>query len=177
MICNCIESAVEIIGLCDPATLTFEDVDPALATDRNWSELSIPEVLTLPCQKPDIESIDKVYIQVRIISQRIIETPEGTKNQEGTTLTGKKLIVEGILHQKIVYTAAVRQQSVHAAHFDIPFSTFIVLKSTIAVTDLLCIDSCVEDVFVQAVNSRQIFKNVTLFLRAKPAPASPCHIV
>ncbi len=172
MFCNCSQSAVEIIGLCDPSLLTFEDT--ANPKDRNWTELSVPEVLTLPCEKPNIESIDKVYIQVKIISKRIIETPKGLENVEGTTLTGKKLIVEGTLTQKIVYTAAVCQQSVHSAHFNIPFSAIIVLRSDFCLNDELCIDSCIEDVFVLAVNQRQIFKNVTLFLRAKPASMSPC---
>lgn len=174
MLCKCSENAVEIIGLCDPSKITFET--SSNPTDRNWSEISIPEVLTLPHQKPDIESVDKIYIQVKIISKRIIETPIGTRNQEGTILTGKKLIVEGIICQKIVYTAAVCKQSVHSAHFNIPFSAFIVLNPAITLTDILCIDTCIEDVFVKAVNNRQIFKNLTLFLRAKPAPASPCQI-
>ncbi|MCX7615579.1 MAG: DUF3794 domain-containing protein [Clostridiales bacterium] len=175
MFCKCVDSAVEIVGLCDPLKIVFEDVQNP--KDRNWSEISIPEVLTLPCQKPNIESIDKVYIKVKIISKRIIATPVGTKNEEGTKLTGKKMLVEGILCQKIVYTAAVCQQSVHSAHFNVPFSTFIVLNPEISLTDTVCIETCIEDVFVKAVNCRQIFKNVTLFLRAKLAPPSPCHTV
>ncbi|WP_455539206.1 hypothetical protein [Terrisporobacter sp.] len=38
------------------------------------------------------------------------------QNAEGTYLTGRKLIVGGILKQKIVYTAEVENQSMHSVH-------------------------------------------------------------
>lgn len=47
-------------------------------------------------------------------------------NEEGTCLTGRKLVIEGILRQKVVYTANVSSQSVHSAHFCIPFSAFVI---------------------------------------------------
>lgn len=47
-------------------------------------------------------------------------------NEEGTCLTGRKLIVEGTLNQKIVYTAQVTTQSVHSAHYETPFIAFII---------------------------------------------------
>ena len=47
-------------------------------------------------------------------------------NAEGTCLTGRKLIVEGVLKQKIVYTAEVEEQSVHSAHYEVPFIAFLI---------------------------------------------------
>lgn len=47
-------------------------------------------------------------------------------NEEGTCLTGRKLIVEGTLKQKIIYTGLVDSQSVHSAHNCIPFTAFII---------------------------------------------------
>lgn len=47
-------------------------------------------------------------------------------NKEGTCLTGRKLVIEGVLKQKLVYTANVETQSVHSAHFEIPFSAFVI---------------------------------------------------
>ncbi|MBN8193283.1 DUF3794 domain-containing protein [Bacillus sp. NTK074B] len=168
---NC-NHAVQIIGLCNPDTIVFENE----TDNNNFTEISIPEVLTVPYQKPDIETIDKVFVQVKILSKRVIETPSsgGLENEEGTILTGYKLIVEGVLKQKVVYTALNEVQSVHSAHFNVPFSTFIVLPATATLEDHYCIESCVEDVFVKALNPREIFKNVTLFLRAKLLPENPC---
>lgn len=47
-------------------------------------------------------------------------------NEEGTCLTGRKLVIEGFLKQKVVYTANVSSQSVHSAHFTVPFSAFVI---------------------------------------------------
>lgn len=169
MSCNSCQEGdvVQIIGLCDPDKFTWLPVsDPS---DKNWTEISIPEVLKIPIQKPDIEHIDQVFISVKIISLKLIETPSATvENAEGTRLTGRKLIVEGIVNQKIVYTAEVDDQSVHSAHFEIPFSAFIIMPANTPENSEFKIDKCVEDVFVKALDNRTIFKNVTLFLRAIP---------
>lgn len=112
------------------------------------------------------------------------------QNAEGTILTGRKLIIEGVLKQKIVYTANVDVQSVHSAHFEIPFVSFIIpyakfegltydptingfyFNPNTEITPDLCeefsIDTCIEDIFACLINERQVFKNVTLFLYAKP---------
>lgn len=187
MSCKCSNNEiVDVVGLCNPDNISEifgQNPDPKLLS---WTEISIPEVLVIPPQKPDIETIDKVLIDVKIISKRVVKTPGSDfvactpiptplpddENEEGTKLTGRKLIVEGILNQKIVYTADVPQQNVHSAHFNVPFSAFIVIPQCIDGVDSLditfCVQKCVEDVFVKAFNKREIFKNVTLFLRALP---------
>ncbi|MCF8010378.1 MAG: DUF3794 domain-containing protein [Clostridiales bacterium] len=168
---KCIHNGtVEVIGLCDPETIQFEDVPAADAVDRNWTEISIPEVLAVPDKKPSIEQINKVFIDVKIISQKIISTPNvNTENLEGSLVTGRKLIIEGMLEQKVLYTADVPEQSIHTTHFNVPFSAFIVLREDTTLEDEFDIDICVEDVFVDSFSPREIFKNVTLFLRARPA--------
>lgn len=172
MTCNCLNNqAIEIIGLCNPEDITF--IDSTEPLDRNWTEISIPEVLTIPIEKPDVEFIEKIFVKVKIISKRVIATPDYLyENNEGTKLTGRKLIVEGIIKQKIVYTADVPEQSVHSAHFEVPFSAFIVLTASENIEEKFCIDVCVEDVYAKVFNCRDIFKNVTLFLRAYPAPTN-----
>lgn len=171
--CNCNQNnqAIDIIGLCDPTSMLITNLD-------SWTEISIPEVLRIPCAKPDIENIDKIFINVKIISKRVINTPnsEGAINAEGTKLTGKKLIVEGILNQKIVYTADVPEQSVHSAHFKVPFSAYIVIPTDTALEDKFCVETCLEDVYVKVFNKKDIFKNVTLLLKAQLIvdPIIPC---
>lgn len=125
-------------------------------------------------------------------------------NAEGTCLTGRKLIIEGELNQKIVYTADVDIQSVHSAHYEVPFIAFIIpyasfeglvyeegiVVSAPGVTPVVTINGfrynpevginpnlCeefniyaeIEDIYVTALDPRTIFKNVTLFLKAKIA--------
>ncbi|MFD3156311.1 DUF3794 domain-containing protein [Haloimpatiens sp. FM7330] len=165
MSCKCLNDVVDVIGLGE-----CEDID--LTENLSWTEISIPEVFYIPCEKPEIETIDKVFVKVDIISKRLVDTPAPPnatdENQEGTRLSGKKLVIEGILKQRVVYTADVPQQTVHSAHFCKPFSAFIVIDPADIAEEKFDVETCIEDVFIMPINKKKIFKNVTLFLRAIP---------
>lgn len=128
-------------------------------------------------------------------------------NEEGTCLSGRKLIIEGILKQKVVYTGLVTTQSVHSVHNEIPFTAYVIpyakfvgvepVENVTVIADMngdpcetititafpfdsenlpavdlceeFCVNAYVEDVFAHAMDCRTIFKNVTLFLYAKPS--------
>lgn len=132
-----------------------------------------------------------------------------TPNEEGTCLTGRKLVIQGFLNQKVVYTGDVSVQSVHSAHYSVPFSAFIVVYAKFEgltftqdelirtlespttpipvsgfgynctfdinenlIVDLceeFCVDVYVEDIFANELDERTVFKNVTLFLSARPS--------
>lgn len=165
---------IDIIGLCDPTIIDYNFTDYPY-----WTQISIPENLIIPSHKPDIEQINSVNISVNILRKKVIVTPVSTgANQEGKILTGRKIIIEGELCQTIQYTADVPEQSVHSAHFIVPFSAFIVVPNKIKGVDTLNINfdinPCVEDVFVKAFSNREIFKNVTLFLQAVPTASEEC---
>lgn len=172
--CECREEEMFIVkGACSQSRLESL-LQPG---DVRWTQIFVPEVLCVPEQKPDVEELISVTSSVQIIAQRVIRTPvfidpDGRpvviQNQEGTFLTGRKLVIEGVLKQKIVYTAANPEQSVHAAHFDVPFSAFIILEPTDLLTQRFKIEACIEDIFVTRITARQIFKNVTLFIKATP---------
>ena len=113
------------------------------------------------------------------------------ENTEGEILTGRKLIIEGTLKQKVVYTALVDEQSVHSAHFEFPFLAFLIPYANFEgltydptingfyfnpeepIVPNLCenfsVETMVEDIFIHALDDRTIFKNTTLFLYARPA--------
>jgi hypothetical protein len=168
---NCITTdIIDIVGLCDSTSLNL-DANPY------WTQLSIPENLLVPEEKPEIEQINSVNISVEIIRQKVVVTPKG-RNIEGKIETGRKLIIEGNLCQAISYTGAVLEQSVHTAHFIVPFSAFIIIPLKIRETDTLHINfqinPCIEDVFVKSFCGCEIFKNVTLLLQAVPTPSFGC---
>lgn len=155
-----VRDLVEIVGIAD----AFPTAPTAFA------QISVMEMLTIPAAKPDVEQILKVLIEGKISSIRVIATPTGT-GTGGLVLTGAKLAVEGVLRQKITYVATDVVQSVHAAEFDVPFSTFIVLPTlTVPITPGLAnqinVEPFIEDVFVNLEDPRTILKNVTLFLNA-----------
>jgi len=150
-----VKNLIEISGLAD----TLPQNPTA------FKQFTVQETLELPVAKPDIEQIVKVVAEVVITSIRVIRTPVGT-SLEGQVLTGFKLVVEGEVRQKIEYVADECTQSVHAAHFNIPFSTFIVLPGSFIVGTPVTVTGYIEDIFVEMINKRSIFKNVTILLDA-----------
>lgn len=147
---------IEVSGLAD--TLPDNPV--------NFKQLSIQETLSIPTAKPDVEQIVSVVAEINIKNTSVINTPTGTST-EGQKLTGKKLIVEGVISQKVEYVADEPTQSVHAAHFSVPFSTFIVLPETFELGTMVEVIGYIEDIFVQLLDKRTIFKNVTILLDAR----------
>lgn len=149
-------------------------------TDK-WTEFYLPEIVDIPIQKPDMEGIVEVHSCVEIISQRVIKTPvvigytdtagnfisgENIPNAECTNLTGRKLIIEGFLKQKVIYTAADDEQSLHSANFEIPFSTFIIIEKDTPLSQQFRITPYIEDIFVSRLSERSVFKNTTIFIKA-----------
>ncbi|MBM7625156.1 DUF3794 domain-containing protein [Sporohalobacter salinus] len=152
---------IEVVGVAE--------CFPELCSDCDfWTQISVPENLTIPEQKPDVEQLVKVSARVEIFSKRIVKTPVSCgPNLAGNCLTGRKLIIEGHLKQKVFYVADLPEQPVHAAHFQVPFSAFIIIPSDIDSCTKFRIIPYIEDVFVKMINKRDFFKNVALFLQAK----------
>lgn len=157
-----VNDLIEVVGVAD----SF----PKLDDDCNyWTQLTVAESFTIPEQKPDIEQLTKVVARVKIFSQKIVRTPRSCGcNPAGQKVTGKKLIIEGKLKQKVFYAADVEEQSIHAAHFQQDFSTFIVVPKKTKQHNKFRIDPYIEDVFVKQKGKRKGFKNVALFLHAVP---------
>lgn len=150
-----VKNLIEILGIADSLP-----ENPTV-----FKQFTIQETLTLPEAKPDIEQIVKVIAQVVINNTRVIRTPVGT-SLEGQVLSGYKLVVEGEVRQKIEYVADECTQSVHAAHFDVPFSTFIVLPVGFTIGTPITVTPYIEDIYIEALDKRTIFKNIILLLDA-----------
>ena len=146
-----------------------------------WTEFFLPEVVDIPDVKPNMEGIIEVRSCIEILSQRVVKTPivrgyegpNGTQilgntigNNECTNLTGRKLVIEGLLTQKVIYTAEVAEQSVHSAHFSIPFSTFIIIEPNTPLSQRFKVTPYIEDIYVCRLSERSIFKNTTIFIKA-----------
>jgi hypothetical protein len=154
--------ASRVFGLIEVSGLADElPVNPV-----NFKQLSVQETLYIPAAKPDVEQIVSVSAEVVIKCTNVITTPVGT-SEEGQILTGKKLIIEGIISQKVEYVADEPTQSVHAAHFNMPFSAFIVLPATFQKGTPVEVKGYIEDIFIELLDKRTIFKNVTILLDAR----------
>jgi len=158
---NVVRERVEGIGISN----TIPDPGP------HFTEICIPETVTLPEAKPDMEQLISVMVDAKVVSVRLINTPEGLSD-EGQNLTGKKLSIELELQQKVKYVADEPTQSVHAAHFNkLVSSIFIVVPANID-DNLITqgkykITPYIEDIYGEQLDKRTIFKNITLLIVAK----------
>jgi len=137
-----------------------------------FTQISIPETLTIPCEKPDMEQLVSVTVEAEIIALHLIDTP-CIKSYEGQLLSGKKLIMELRLIEKIIYVADEPTQPVHAAHFDKTLkSVFIVVPKEIEGTPIetllsqkkIKVTPYIEDIFAMQRDSKTVFKNITMLL-------------
>ena len=152
-----------------------------LTTDK-WVQFFVPEIVDIPELKPDMEDIISINSCVEILCQRVIKTPEVTgytnsngeyihgyeiDNAECTRLTGRKLIIEGLIKQKITYTALLPEQSLHSASYKIPFSVFIIIEKDTPLSKTFKVTPYIEDVYACRLSERSIFKNSTIFIKAQ----------
>lgn len=183
---TCDKELIDVSGTCNSSDVTEE-----LNLYPYWMQMYIPETLSIPPQKPDVETINAINISVNIIRTEVIKTPRSytravppvaIPNLEGKLLSGRKLIIEGELCQKVEYTANLIDQPVHSAHFFVPFSSYIVVPETIEFTNGTTtptildsldvnfeVNSCIEDVSISLINTRTFLKKVTLLLYATPS--------
>lgn len=133
---------------------------------NTFKQISIDENLCIPEVKPDIEEINDIKVEAEILGCHVISTPNITSN-EGQILCGYKLIVRGVLKEFLEYTSETKEQSVHSAHYSIPFSSFIILPPNYTLGSKIDVEAKVEDVYYKLIDNRCFFKNVTLLIKAK----------
>ncbi|MCM8709595.1 hypothetical protein M2651_00990 [Clostridium sp. SYSU_GA19001] len=139
---------------------------------KYFTEISIPEIIKIPSQKPNIEQLVEVLVEPEIMSMRLVDTP-CLKSYEGEMLSGKKLILELKLKEKIVYVADEVSQPVHAAHYEeVMRSVFIIVPKyidnfsidTLLKAGKVRVSPYIEDIYAEQKDNRTIFKNITLFI-------------
>lgn len=110
--------------------------------------------LIIPCTKPDIGAILDLFVTISISRIKLISSP-----------SGEKTIVYAMKHFKVLYEAVTLEQSVHAAHFNIPFCFCFhdVARPTEAFI-------AVEDIAINLSDCRSF--NTSLFLVGIPMSCS-----
>jgi hypothetical protein len=131
-----------------------------------FKQISVEGNLIIPEVKPDIEEVINVFVDAEILYKNIIRTSKG-ESFEGKTLTGYKLFIMGFLNQQVEYIGHNRNQSVHVAHFRVPFSTYVILPSNYCELFPVSIEIIIEDIFHFMINKREIFENITFMLYAR----------
>ncbi|PKM90807.1 MAG: hypothetical protein CVU87_01165 [Firmicutes bacterium HGW-Firmicutes-12] len=151
-----VQKLVWYTGLADELPLFNQPLD-------TFKQFIVQKNLVLPADKPNIEQIIQVDSRVIITSKRFIQTPIATSLEE-QRLTGWKLVVEGQIKLKVKYVADIATQNVHGAHFNVPFSIFIVLPPDFEEETLVDVESYVEAIYAQPLGKRKIFYNASMLL-------------
>lgn len=134
---------------------------------KAFKQIQLQDIMSIPLQKPDILQVISISVKVVIDSTNIISTTSG-KSCEGQIIASKKLVIEGKIQQKLEYIADLEVQPIHAAHFCLPFSSFIVLGEDIECHKQFEVTGYIEDVYIKQLDKRSVFKNVLLLLNAVP---------
>jgi hypothetical protein len=122
----------------------------------------VDDRLVIPPQKPDIEQVMTFSVSTEVTEWKVIATP-----------LGPKVIASGLVHIGVQYVAAVPEQSVHFAHFDIPWHEFFLCAEAPTTESICNVTACVEFAEFTVIDARTIEKTVILFLCATPCPP-PC---
>lgn len=139
---------------------------------KYFTEISIPETIKIPEIKPDMEQLVEVIVQAEIMSMRLVDTP-CMKSFEGQMLSGKKLILELKLKEKVVYVADEADQPVHAAHYEeVMRSVFIIVPKSVdgksiellLKSNKVRVIPYIEDIYAVQKDKRTVFKNITLLI-------------
>lgn len=123
--------------------------------------LCVPEV------KPEIEEVNEIYINVDVQAARLIDT-----------ILGPKLIIEGKVEIKAVYTAYNRVQSVHSAHWERKFYNYVLFPCVKEKSCNLGIKNVfigIEDVCVSSVKCRDLNLSVIFILCGSLCEESGCY--
>lgn len=149
------------------------------ANPKYFTELSVCETISLPCEKPDIGQLLSIMVDTKVTSLSIANTPESTST-EGQSLSGKKLTVELIILQKFKYVSDDPYQKVYALHHEKLLSLFVIVPrrfnkipiETLLRENRVNLQIYIEDISGKTRNKRTILGNITLLADVTIKPSS-----
>ena len=129
--------------------ITPQSEFPVCPPHHPCSQICQIDKLFLACQH-DIQRILKVIVTISICSFKIINTP-----------IGKKVVVHGLKHIRVISSIDKHCNCTHTACFDIPFCLFIKLKDFDTAIVKIC--AIVEDVSVQCLKNQFLLVSSVIF--------------
>ncbi len=135
----------------DVSGITSASQFPKCPPRHPFTEFCETDKLCIPQPNPNIRDILEVCVNVVIFSSKIICTP-----------VGRKVLVEGKKQIKVTFAADDPCQSVHCAHFEIPFCSLILLGSN--KNELVQICAAIEDISVRCIDCRCLAVTTVIFI-------------
>lgn len=174
---NSINPNLQTLGIYSQAKI--EDI--LESTDTMWTMFTIPEIHDLPANSLPIDKITSVYGCIDVISQSVVRTPtvsnytskgviiqgETIPNSQCTTITGKKLIVELLLTEKVSYISTAPASQLYSATFKFPYSAFIIVDENTPVSQCLKITPYIINLCCCKLSETNIFSSTLVFIKAE----------
>ncbi|MGL4913861.1 MAG: hypothetical protein ACRC3Y_15675 [Romboutsia sp.] len=161
--------------LCIPSTMVkIEDINE-VSLDINIDCIKLIET---PYSKKNYvvalldDSGNIVYEDGKVKSCTCCKAFTLESNEEGTCISGRKLLVNGLLKQKIIYTGDNFSQSVHMFKHEYPFSTYIIVYAKFKDISALTTDIVVID---PLDNTKTIIIDGYLYNNNNPVEVNLCE--
>ena len=134
-----------------------------------YDQIAIDSKLIIPPQKPPIEYILDTIVEVEIDKKEVIDTPLLYPEDELIDppiepRQLRKVIITGYVNIKIVYSALVPDQKVHAAHFKVPFCDLFEWPGGPPQGTPIEVDTIIEKQVFLREDERRIFKALLIRL-------------
>ena len=151
---NCFEYNGSIFrkGVMITGMPTEEELESLFTNDVGFEQLDITERVIIPEVKPDVEQIQSMHLKTCVV-------------RAWAATSAEKVMIDGLLTQKITYTACDSKQSVHTVEFQTHFSHFVDVDSTFALQGIDLTRFIVfapRDAFIEIINGRELFKNILI---------------
>lgn len=125
--------------------------------------------LCIPRVKPDIEYVEELQVNVKIGDVKKIDT-----------ILGEKLVVQGKILIKAIYTADNAVQSLHSSHWERDFAEYILFEKGERYRKRISVKRVfagVEDISIIEVDSRGINVSIIYVLCPEMANCRNCNEV
>lgn len=131
-------------------------------TIATFKEININGDICLEDTEPNIYEVAGVETEYIIIDNYYISTIESV-SYDNQILTGKKVVVNGVIRERIEYVADNELKTVYVLFREYPLSTFMIIpkgKSEVRMN----FNVEIESVYFNAINKRKIFRDINLVL-------------
>lgn len=127
-----------------------------------FTEIVIDHNLVIPDHKPPAECLLDSVIDFEITKAVVFDTPLESPEITGVLL--RKALVVGIAHIIVKYAAAVPDQQVHGAHFDVPFNALVEMPDGPTQGTNICVEPVVEKSVFCLEDDRRVSKIIVVRL-------------
>ncbi|MGL4737370.1 MAG: SPOCS domain-containing protein [Cellulosilyticaceae bacterium] len=131
-----------------------------------FKKIILDKYLLIPPSSAAIGDIDEVVTSLQIDNQYISETLEGMSH-EREVATGRQVIVSGTAKLDMSYTGTGDTQSMHFIHYELPFSTYMVLPLDYKDKSAIKIVGSIEDVRYRINSSNSFYITLNIYLKGE----------